>query len=103
MITTSKGKKYLVQAIVYKHILDTPALEECTQTSVTSSNGGCCFCGKLHGYRREKLKRNTMVGHRRFLDENHLLRTYGMSGICCPDEYYLRAKTFAVLSPSGNA
>jgi hypothetical protein len=94
------GKYYFLQAILYKHIVDTVALEDYTKTRVIHSNAGCCFCGKLNGCWRHDLHKNVYVGHRHFLPYNHLLRSFGQSKLCCPEHYYTDSTIFEPLNES---
>lgn len=95
---TIDGKTIFIQAILYKHIVDLKELEHYIGVEpMATSLSGCFFCGDLHGCYRNLLHKPTYTGHRGFTELNHVLRAFGNSKKCCPEDYYKVSDVFTPL------
>jgi len=79
---------YFIQARCTNHSWDTPALAANANAKVNNAKNPCIFCGGICGVYRQCLQHNYYMGHRALLPINHVLRWFGNSGKCCPEQYY---------------
>jgi len=82
------GRKYFLQARIVMHCLDSPALSKTMRIQGKGANVGCTLCLSFRATRREVLKKSSLYDHRRMLDYDHILRSFGQSRKCCPADYY---------------
>jgi hypothetical protein len=94
LIIYCRDQYFFVQVRLIYHCVDTKALGKLLKVHETNSLAGCPFCELGTGSHRSKLDKTVYPGHRILLDENHLLRFFGKSQVCCPPSYYAQGKVF---------
>jgi hypothetical protein len=94
LIIYCREKYFFVQVRLIYHCVDTKALGKLIKTHEANSLMGCPFCEIGKGSKRAKLDKVVYPGHRILLHDNHLLRYFGKSQVCCPPSYYAQEIVF---------
>jgi len=96
-VTAENGRRYLLQARMVMHCLDTPALCKMLHVQGKGSYSGCPLCRCFPGTFRKAFNKAFLYDHRQLLDYKHILRYFGQTQFCCPGNYYgYSSKDFTV-------